>query len=330
MKILNVLFSIALLHGATAFAQGSPSTTSTGEVFPKRSVTLVVSAGGLVDTLARVIGPHLSERWKQPVVVESRPGASGTIGSEFVARSAPDGHTLLLNSAAAFAITPSVYKNLRFDPANDFAGVSMLGSVGFVLLANPNLPNVKNMAEFQTAVQAAPGKFNYASPGAGTSHHFGMELLKQRMGLTIQHVPYKTIPAMVTDLIGGQVQVMLLSTTSGMPHVDSGRVRLLAITGGARAPTAPDVATFREQGLGYMDVVESWFGVIAPAKTPPHIIAKLNQDIRAVLALPQVRETMVKQGMVPMTSTPEEFDALIKADLKRWAKLATDMKITAE
>ena len=330
MKFLNLLISAALLPSTMALAQIAPSTTTTGEVFPKHTVTLVVSAGGLVDTLARTIGPLLSERWKQPVIVEARPGASGTIGSEFVARAAPDGHTLMLNSAAAFAITPAVYKNLRFDPANDFTGVTLLGDVGFVLLVNPNQLNVKNMAEFQAAVRAAPGKYNYASPGAGTSHQFGMELLKQRMGLNMQHVPYKTVPAMITDLIGGQVQALLLSTTSGMPYVAAGRVKLLAVTGDTRVPSAPDVATFREQGLDYMDAIESWFGVIAPAKTPRPVIAKLNQDIRAVMELPQVREQMAKQGMVSKTGTPEEFDALVKADLLRWAKLASDMKITAE
>ena len=329
MKHLNYLLSSLLCICGAAFAQGSQPTVGSLEVFPRRPVTLIVSAGGLVDTLARIIQPTLSERWKQPVIVEARPGASGTIGSEFVARAAPDGHTLLLNSAAAFAIVPAIYKNLRFDPANDFTGIAKLGSVGFVLLANPTL-NARNMAEFQALVRAAPGKFNYASPGAGTSHHFGMELLKQRAALNLQHVPYKAIPAAVTDLIAGQVQVMLLSITAAMPYVESGRVKMLAVTGPDRIPTAPGVATFREQGLAYMDVVDSWFGVVAPAKTPRAIVEKLNYDIREVMELPQVREQLVKLGMVPETSSAADFDALVKSDLVRWAKLATDMKLEAE
>ena len=329
MKILSLVLFTLLLACGNASAQSTQQAPTGGEAFPRRPVTLIVSAGGLVDTLARIIQPALSERWKQPVVVEARPGASGTIGSEFVARATPDGHTLLLNSAAAFAIIPAIYKNLRFDSANDFTGVVKLGNVGFVLLASPSF-NVKNMAELQTLVRANPGKFNYASPGAGTSHHFGMELLKQRMDLNLQHVPYKTVPAAVTDLIAGQVQLMLLSTTSAMPYVESGRVKMLAVTGADRVPSSPAVATFREQGVAYMDAVESWFGVVAPVKTPRAIVDKLNQDIRSVLELPQVREQLTKQGMVLEASTAAEFDALFKSDLIRWAKLATDMKLQAD
>ncbi len=329
MRIWHFVVAMGLLPCSIALAQTSPPTTSTGEPFPSRPVTLVASGGGLVDTVARFLAPFLSERWKQPVIVEAKTGASGQIASEFVARSAPNGHTLLFNSAAAYAIVPAVFKNLRYDPANDFVGVSMLGSVGFVMLVNKDF-NVKNMAEFQAFVRASPGKYNYASPGAGSSHHFGMELLKQRLGLVIQPVQYKTVPAMAADLLGGQVQMMLLSTTSGMPYVESGRARLLTLTGATRLPAAPDVATFREQGLGYMDAIESWFGVVAPAKTPRQAVGRINQDLRAVIELPQVREFLQKQGMTPGTSTPEEFDALIRADLIRWAKLAAEMKLTAD
>lgn len=329
MKHLSLILFSLLMACGSANSQSSQPVPGGAENFPRRPVTLIVSAGGLVDTLARIIQPALSERWKQPVIVEARPGASGTIGSEFVARSAPDGHTLLLNSAAAFAIVPAIYKNLRFDPANDFVGVSKLGSVGFVMLASTTV-NANNMTEFQALVSAAPGKFNYASPGAGTSHHFGMELLKQRMDLKLQHIPYKSIPAALTDLIAGQTQVMLLSITSAIPYVESGKVKVLAVTGPNRITNAPAVATFREQGLAYMDAVDSWFGVVAPSNTPRAIVEKLNRDIRDVMELPKVHEQLVKLGMVPETSSAAEFDALVKSDLVRWSKLATDMKLQAE
>lgn len=329
MKLSSTFLLSLLLAFGNVSAQSNQPLAGSAEGFPRRPVTLIVSAGGLVDTLARIIQPALSERWKQPVIVEARAGASGTIGSEFVARAAPDGHTLLLNSAAAFAIVPAIYKNLRFDSASDFTGVVKLGSVGFVLLASPSF-NANTMAELQTMVRAAPGKFNYASPGAGTSHHFGMELLKQRMDLKLQHIPYKTVPAALTDIIAGQVQLMLLSTTSAMPYLESGRVKLLAATGADRIPGSPGIATFREQGLAYMDAVESWFGVVAPARTPRAIVDKLNQDIRSVMAQPQVREQLTKMGMVLETSSAADFDALVKSDLIRWSKLAAEMNLQAE
>lgn len=302
-----------------------------GQAFPSRTVVLVVpfSTGTGIDILARVIGPRLSELWKQPVVVENKPGASGNIGTDFVAKAVPDGHTLMV-TVNTYTITPALFKNLPYDPVADLAPVSKIALATYTFAVNPTVFPAKNMQEAIALIRASPGKYNFASPGSGTPHHVGMELIKQRLSLNVTHVPYKGFAGAMTDLVSGQVQMMFTLIHSSIPHVRSGKIRALAVTGATRSPQYPDAPTFREQGIDFMDDVDAWYAVMAPGRAPAALVARLNADVNATMAQPEVRDQLLKQGMIPVTSTPGELAVLIKSDLARWAKVVTDARITVD
>jgi len=297
--------------------------------YPDRVVTLVVpfTSGSGSDIIARIVGPRLAERWKQPVVVDNKPGASGNIGAEAVAKAKPDGYTLLM-AINTLTMAPNLYKKPPFDPATDFAPVLKMAVANFCMVANPTLA-ASDLNGVIALAKAKPGQLNYASPGNGTPHHLGMELLKLQAGINLTHVPYKGIAGATTDLVGGQVQVMFGSLHSVLPQVKGGKLKLLGITGD-RSPLAPGVPTFREQGVSFLEALDAWYGLFAPAKTPPELVAKLNQDMSAVLAMPEVREQLAAQGLAVQTSTPEQLGTLVKADLARWRKVIADAKITAD
>ena len=314
--------ALGLAYAAQAGAQGMN--------YPSRPVVLVVpyTQGVSVDNIGRILAARFSERWKQPVVVENKPGASGIIGTEFVARAAPDGHVLLV-TVNTFAMAPALFRKLPFDPVADFAPVGRIAVSSYALAVNPEKLPAKDFAEFLAQVRARPGQLNYATPGSGTPHHLAMELLKQRAALDIVHVPYKGAAGAITDLIGGQVQMMIAPVPTLLPHARSGRIRFLAVTG-ERAAQAPEVPAFREFGLEVMDAVDSWFALLAPGRTPPALVQRLNQELRAVVDTPEVREILTKQGLRPSSSSPEEFAAQIRSDLARWEKVVADGKITAD
>jgi len=318
---ISLLVALWFLHAA-AWGQAA---------FPSRTVTLVVpfSAGTGIDILARAIGPKLSERWKQPVVVENKPGASGNIGTDFVAKAAPDGHTLMV-TVNTYTITPALFKGLPYDPVSDLAPLSKIAVATYAFVVNPNTFPASSMAEAIAAIRANPGKYYFASPGNGTPHHVGMELIKLRLGLQVTHVPYKGFAGAITDLIGGQVQMMFTLVHSSLPHVRSGRLKVLAVTGAQRSPQFPEAPTFREQGIDFMDDVDAWYAVMAPGKTPRELVARLSADVNAVMGLSDVRENLLRQGLIPTTSTPQELTDLIKSDLARWNKVVTDAKITLD
>ena len=318
---ISLLVALWFLHAA-AWGQAA---------FPSRTVTLVVpfSAGTGIDILARAIGPKLSERWKQPVVVENKPGASGNIGTDFVAKAPPDGHTLMV-TVNTYTITPALFKGLPYDPVSDLAPLSKIAVATYAFVVNPNTFPASSMAEAIAAIRANPGKYYFASPGNGTPHHVGMELIKLRLGLQVTHVPYKGFAGAITDLIGGQVQMMFTLVHSSLPHVRSGRLKVLAVTGAQRSPQFPEAPTFREQGIDFMDDVDAWYAVMAPGKTPRELVARLNADVNAVMNLSDVRENLTRQGLIPTTSTPQELTDLIKSDLVRWNKVVTDAKITID
>jgi tripartite-type tricarboxylate transporter receptor subunit TctC len=307
------------------------SSTALAQPFPSRPVTLIVpfSPGTGIDILARVIGPKLSEKWGQPVVVENKPGASGNIGTDLVAKSAPDGYTLMV-TVNTFTITPSLIKKTPYDVVNDFSPVSKIALATYCFAVNPTVFPAKNMSEAVAMIRANPGKYFFASPGNGTPHHIGMELIKLRLGLQATHVPYKGFAGAMQDLIGGQVHMMFTLIHSSIPHARAGRIRILGVTGTKRSQQFPEAPTFREQGIDFMDDVDAWYAVIGPAKMAPDLVARLNADVNAVMALPDVRENLLKQGLIPVTSTPQQLSALIKFDLARWAKVITDAKITAD
>jgi tripartite-type tricarboxylate transporter receptor subunit TctC len=225
-------------------------------------------------------------------------------------------------------MAPNLYKKPPFDPATDFAPVMKMAVANFSMVANPQFP-ANDLAGLIQLAKSAPGKINYASPGNGTPHHLAMELLKLQTGINIVHVPYKGIAGATTDLVGGQVQVMFASVHSVLQQVKGGKLKMLAITGG-RSPLLPDVASFQEQGQGYMDAVDAWYALLAPAKTPQPIIDKLHQDMSAVLAMPEVRESLASQGLAVQAGTPEQLGTLLRNDLARWRKVIADARITAD
>ena len=307
------------------------SSVANAQAYPNRTVTLVVpfSPGTGIDILARVIGPRLGQKWGQPVVVENKPGASGNIGTDFVAKSAPDGHTVMV-TVNTFTITPSLIKNTPYDVVSDFAPISKIAVATYCFAVNPKVFPAQDMKEAIALIRANPGKYFFASPGNGTPHHIGMELIKLRLGLNATHVPYKGFAGAMQDLIGGQVQMMFTLVHSSIPHARAGRIRILGVTGTERSPPFPEAPTFREQGIEFMDDVDAWYAVIAPGRTPPELVARLNADVNAVMALPEVRDSLLKQGLIPVTSTSEALAALIKSDLARWAKVIAQAGITVD
>src|SRR3954462_4350261 len=291
-------FLIALLAAAlSCLAHAQP--------FPNRPVTLVVpfSPGTGIDILARVIAPKLSDRWHQPVVVENKAGASGNIGTDFVAKADPDGQTLIV-TVNTFTITPSVIRNTPYDVVNDFTPVSKIATAAYCFDVNPKVFPAKDMREAIALIKANPGKYFFASPGNGTPHHIGMELLKLRLGLSATHVPYKGFAGAMQDLIGGQVHMMFTLVHSSIPHARAGRIRILGVTGKERSPQFPEAPTFREQGIDFMEDVDAWYAVIGPAKLAPELLAKLNAGVNEVMALADVKENLLKQGLIPTSSTP--------------------------
>jgi tripartite-type tricarboxylate transporter receptor subunit TctC len=320
-----------LQHAALAVALVTVTQCAVAQAFPSRTVTLVVpfTTGSGIDILARAIAPKLSERWKQPVVVENRPGASGNIGTDFVAKAAGDGHTLMV-TVNTFTMTPALFKGLPYDPVKDIAPVGKIAISTYAFLVNPAVFPAGSFGEAVTMIRANPGKYYYASPGSGTPHHIGMELIKLRLGLDATHVPYKGFAGAITDLLGGQVQMMFSLVHSSLPHVRAGRLRVLAVTGAARSPQFPEAPTFREQGIDFMDDVDAWYAVMAPGKTPAALVRRLNADVNAAMAEPDLRENLAKQGLIAVTGTPEELAALVGADLVRWAKVVAEAKISVD
>jgi tripartite-type tricarboxylate transporter receptor subunit TctC len=319
MRCLLAVLILVLSFGATA------------QSFPSRPVTLVVpfSPGTGIDILARVIAPKLSEKWSQPVVVENKPGASGNIGTDFVAKAPADGYTLMV-TVNTFTITPSLIKNTPYDIEHDFSPISEIATATYCFDVNPKVFPANNMKEAIDLIRRNPGKYFFASPGNGTPHHIGMELLKLRLGLNATHVPYKGFAGAMQDLIGGQVHMMFTLVHSSIPQARAGRIRILGVTGKERSPQFPEAPTFREQGIGFMEDVDAWYAVLGPAKLEPELLARLNADVNAVMALPDVRDNLLKQGLIPTTSTPEQLAALIKSDRDRWAKVIAEAKITVD
>jgi tripartite-type tricarboxylate transporter receptor subunit TctC len=299
--------------------------------YPSRLVTLIVpyTPGTGPDILARTLGQKLQERWKEPVVVENKPGASGNIGTAAVAKAAPDGYTLLV-TPNTFATAPWLYDNQQFDPVQDFVAVGKLAIGRTALIVNPKALDVKDVAGLVAEAKRQPGKLNYASPGSGTPQHLIMELLKQRLGVDIVHVPYKGSAGATTDVLAGHVPMVMIGLHIALQHVAAGQVRIIAVSGRNDAsPAERSLPTFAEQGVKDIDA-DLWYGILAPAKTPPEIVAKLNRDFSETVAQDDVRESLARQGLVPDPSGPQPFAELIAADLQKWRKVIAEAGIKAD
>ncbi|MES2187792.1 MAG: tripartite tricarboxylate transporter substrate binding protein [Pseudomonadota bacterium] len=319
------------LLAASALACGGMARAQQPAPFPSRPVTLVVpfTPGSGSDTLSRIIGPRLAERWKQAVVVDNRAGASGNLGADRVAKAAPDGTTLLM-AINTLSMTPALYKSLPYNPSTDFAPIARLATASFALIVNNGVP-AKDVRSLVAYVKSRPaGQLNYASPGNGTPHHLGMELMKSTLGIDVVHVPYKGFSGALTDTMGGQVQMMLATVQSVLQQVKAGTVRMLAVTGAARNPLVPEVPTFREQGIATLEGVDAWYGVFGPAGLPPALVARLHDDFVAVAQQEEVRHKLADLGLVVSTSSPSELREQMQADMARWKQVVVQAHIQAE
>jgi tripartite-type tricarboxylate transporter receptor subunit TctC len=316
MKLLRRQF-LYLTAGAAAL----PVITRVvrAQTYPTRPVHLIVGfpAGGPQDIVMRLIGQWLSERLGQSFIIENRPGASGNVGAETVVRAAPDGYTLLSVSSPN-AINATLYKNLNFNFIRDIAPVASIMRVPLVMEVNPSVP-VKTVPEFIAYAKANPGKVNYASAGIGTPQHVSAEMFKMMTGVEMVHVPYRGAAPALTDLIGGQVQVMIDTTPASMQHIRSGRLRPLAVTTATRADALPDLPTVGDFVPGYE--ATSWFGIGAPKDTPPEIIATLNKEINAAIADPKIKARLIDLGGTVLPGSPADFGKLIAAETEKWAKV---------
>jgi len=288
--------------------------------YPTRTVRLIVpsSPGGGTDISARILAPQLTQFLGQQVIVENRPGAGTMIGGEAVARAAPDGYTLLMG-ISTLAINPAMYKKVPYDALKDLAPISQAVALSNVLVIHPSLPS-RNLKAFIAFATARPGELNFASAGKGTSPHLSMELFLVMAKLKMLHVPYKGSGPGVTDLIAGHVPVMMPNMLSAQPHIKSGRLRALGVTGSKRAPGADDIPTIAEAGVPGYEAVQ-WYGVLAPAGTPGDIISKLHAGVVRAVQNPEVRKRLMNDGAEPVGSSPAEFAAYIKAETDKWAKV---------
>lgn len=298
-----------------------------GAAAPPLRLVVPFTPGTGIDIVARTVGPKLGERLGRPVVVENRAGASGNIGTEAVVRAAPNGNVLLV-SVNTLVMNRSLYPNLPFDPLKDLVPVS-LTSWGQLLLVTHPQSGLRSAAELVAAARAKPGKLNYASPGVGTPHHMSMELFKQTAGVYLTHIPYRGTAQAVTDLLGGQVDVMFLPIHVALPQVRAGKLVALAIGSDKRHPLLPDLPTLKQARAGDANV-DMWYGIFAPPGTQADQVARLNRELREILAAPEVRTAFQSQGMDPAASSPEEFRRLVEQDAQRWAKLIRVQGIKAE
>ena len=326
MKFTSTLARLALAFCAclalplAANAQGWPT---------KQPIKFIVvyPPGGASDVTARLIGAKLGEILGQNVVIENKPGANGIIATEYVAKSAPDGYTMLMANLGPNALNPVVYKKLPYDAIKDFQGVTLTTTVPQVVVVNPNLP-VKSIPELIAYAKANPGKVSFGSAGQGASNHLSGELLNALGGIKMQHVPYKGDAPSIVDLIGGSIHVALPTTVAGLPHVRSGKLRAIGVTSTKRLDALPDVAAVAETLPGYEAV--SWGGVMVPAGTPPEIVKRLNTEINKILKMPDVAAKLENLGAIIVGSTPEEFDKYVKDEIAKWGKVARDNNIALD
>jgi len=301
------------------------SAGASAQSYPTKPIRLVVPypAGGPLDIMARAIGQKLTEAWKQPVVVDNRAGAGGNIGADFVAKSAPDGYTLLMGAVATHAINPSLYSKIPYDPVKDFAPVALVAQVPNILVVNPAVP-AKTVRELIDLARAKPGYLNFGSGSTGSTGHLAGELFNTMAGVKMVHIPYKGAAPATADLLGGQVQLMFDNLASALPNVKAGKLRALAVTTLTRSPAMPDLPTIAESGLPGFDLT-TWFGLLVPAGTPPEIVARLNAEIVRALDAKDMRERLEKMGAEPLSNnTPEHFAAFIRTEAAKYAKVVKD------
>jgi len=318
MRILAAL-ALALVSAASPAQEGWPS----------RPVRVVIpfAPGGGTDVVGRILAARLTERLGQAFVVENRPAGSGIVGADFVAKAPADGHTLLF-AFSSLSSSAKLYAKLPYDPIADFAPVALATTSPLVLFMHPSVP-ARDVAEFIAYAKANPGKLNYGSSGLGSSPHLATELLMSMTGIRMVHVPYKGIAPAIAGQLANDVQLSFTPIAVGMPHARAGKLRALATGGLQRSAVIPEVPTLHESGVAGFEVI-GWWGMLAPAKTPRTAIVAANREVRAVLDLPEVRRVLLEQGMEPAAGTPEQFGALIKADMDKWGEIGKRLGVTLD
>jgi tripartite-type tricarboxylate transporter receptor subunit TctC len=325
MRCLRLAFGLALMLVSAAVAVRAQETG-----YPHRPIKILVGfgAGGGTDIVARILAAKMSDSLGQSIVVENRTGASGMIAAADVAKSPPDGYTLMMGSQTTFAVAPILYsKTVTLDPAKDFAGVTLTGASPLVLVANPTFA-AHTVAEVIAMAKANPGKINFGTGGVGTTPHMTAELFEHDAGIRMVHVAYRGEAPAINDAVAGQIPLMFANLSAVMGHIKGGTLRGIAVTSAQRAPTAPDVPTVAETIPGF--AAETWFGIVAPAGTPHDVLAKLNAAARQALASPDIKARLAQLGMSNGSSTPEEFDAYIKSEIAKWGQVIKDANIQAQ
>jgi tripartite-type tricarboxylate transporter receptor subunit TctC len=316
MKARNLWFAVA-----AAIALLAPMRAG-AQAWPSKPLRLIVpfSAGGSTDTVARIIGEKLSPRLGQPVIVDNRVGAGGAIGSDIAAKSPADGYTMLLGTSSTLAIAPQVYTKLPYDPTRDFVPVILLGTADIIIVVNAKVP-VRSVPELLAYAKAHPGKLTFASGGNGSISHLLGEYFNSMAGVDTLHVPYKGDAQMVTDLIGGQVDMAFGTAVAFLPHIKSGKIVALAVTNPRRSTTQTNLPTVSESGVPGYEAVQ-WFGIAVPTGTPQAIVQRLNEEIRAILAMPDVRARFAELGFDVVADKPDEFGEFLRAENEKWSKIA--------
>ena len=320
---------IHALTGALLMAAFAASQPSLGQTYPDHLIKIVVptSAGGGNDAMARIVGNKLAERLKQPVIIENKAGGNGAIATDFVAKSAPDGYTLLFGYIATHGINPALSK-VPYDPVKDFAPIAMIAEAQEVLVVHPSV-KANTVAELIALAKAKPGSLSYASAGNGTAPHISGELFKRLAGIDLLHVPYKGSSPAVTDTLGGTTQLMFPSLVAANQFIKAGKLRALAVTGSKRSAMFPALPTIAEAGVPGFQITQ-WYGFFAPAKTPPAIVERLNRELVAIMKDPDTQKKFADQGADVVTSTPAEFGKFVQSELAKWGKFIAEAKITAD
>jgi len=315
----------AMLQGLAALAGLRALAVETGvqaqAAYPTRPIRMIVpfTPGGSTDILGRAIGQALNDAWRQPVIIENKPGAGGAIGAEAAAKAAPDGYTLFMGHIGTLAVNPTLYAKLPYDAVKDFAPVALVAMVPNVLVVNPGVP-ARTVSELIALAKAKPGTLNCSSGGAGSAAHLAIEYFKLATGTDIVHVPYKGTAPAVTDLIGGQVSMTMTGLPPLLQHIRAGKLRALGVASSARLPQIPDVPTIAEAGVAGFEATQ-WYGVVAPARTPAAIVDQLAAEIRRSLSQPDLKKRLEDEGAQPANMGPAEFQKLIRTEIERWGKV---------
>ena len=317
-RLAVAFFAVIIAAGAT------PLAIAAGEAYPSRPIRLVVPfpAGGPLDVVARAIGQKLTDAWGQPVIIDNRPGAGGNIGADLVAKSAPDGYTILEGALSTHAVNVSLYSKMPYDPIRDFAPITLVAVTPNVLVLNPSVP-ANSVQELIAYAKAHPGKLSFGSGSNGSAGHLAGEAFKTEAGVDMVHVPYKGGAPAMQALLAGDTQLMFDNLSNSTPQLKAGKLKALAVTTAKRSALAPELPTLAEAGLPGLDIY-TWWGFLAPAGTPKEIIAKWNAEVTRILVTPEMKAFFAQQGAEPAPSSPEEFSALIRREITKYAKIVKD------